>query len=175
MKIAVKYGLGIAVSIFVSNIILLDVIGIERDFIFRFSGFSPIIILGVGLFVSMKQNRSLTYNNEMNYAQGLYSGIVIGAFTALFLSVFNFIYYEFINPGFIERYINVNVLMMEKEKMSSKEITENVNALKLTFNPVRQLTSTFIVISIISVVFSAIFSTILRTKETFTQIFKKRE
>jgi hypothetical protein len=175
MKIAIKYGLGIAVSVFVSNVILLDIIGIESDFIFRYSGFAPIIFLGVGLFVSMKKTRVLVYNNEMNYAQGLYSGIVIGAFAALFLSVFNFMYYEFINTGFIERYINVNVLMMEKEKMTSKEIATNVETLKITFNPARQLTSTFIVISIISVVFSAIFSAILRTKETFTQIFKRQE
>jgi hypothetical protein len=175
MKIAVKYGLGIAVLIALVNSFFVDLFGIEYEFVRKFSGFTPFIVLATGLFFAMKKTKAEVYHNELNFGQAIYSGIVICAFAALFLGIINFIYFQFINKDYAEEVIKVAIPLMKQDKLTEEEISKQIEVIRNTYVPINQLTGTFVFILVSGVVFSAVFSAILRTKDTFTQIFKGKE
>ena len=175
MKIAVKYGLIIAIAIALGNSFFLDLFGIEYEFVRKFSGFVPVVFLAVGLFFAMKRTKKEMYHDKWNYGQAIYSGIVICAFTALFLGIINFMYFQFINPGYTEKAIRIAIPLMEKDKLDATAIDAQIKQMRDSYMPINQLTGTFVFVLIAGIVFSAIFSAILRTEDTFTQLFKPKE
>ncbi len=175
MKIALVYGFSTALVIALVNSFFFDLYGIEYEFVRTFSGFPPFIILAVGLFFAMKKTKKEVYLNDLNYGQAMYAGIVISAFTALGLGVINFFYYQFMNTSYAEEVIRIAVPEMNKNKFTTLQIAEQVAVIKDTYIPVNQLTGTFIVLLIAGIVFSAVISAVLRTKDTFTEIAKNKE
>jgi len=65
--------------------------------------------------------------------------------------------------------------MMQADKMSEKEIAEQLVQINETYKPVNQLTGTFVIMLVCGIVFSAIFGAILRTKDTFSLQSKDKE
>lgn len=175
MKIAILYGLCIAILIAIVNIFFTDVLGIGNEFVRKFSGFTPFIAMALGLFLAMRKTKAEVYANDWNFGQAIYSGIVISAFAALFLGIFNFLYFQFLNPGYAEEVLKVAMPLMEKDSLSKKEIDMQIEVIRNTYIPINQLTGTFVFILVCGVVFSAVFSSILRTKDTFTQLNKEKE
>ncbi len=175
MKIAITYGLVIAVIIAIVNSIFVDLFGIEYEFVRKYSGFFPFLILGTGLFQAMKKWKETVYAGDMNYGQAIYSGIVSAAFVALFCAIINFFYFQLINTNYAEEVIRIATPLMEQDKLTAAEIAENVDKIRDTYKPVNQLTGTFVIMLIAGVVFSAIFAALLRTKDTFTLTTKDKE
>ncbi|HSZ24630.1 MAG TPA: DUF4199 domain-containing protein [Cytophagaceae bacterium] len=175
MKIAIKYGFVIALVIALVTSFFVDLFGIEYEFVRSYSGFTPFLFLALGLFIAMRKTKKEVYKNEWNFGQAIYSGIVLSAFTALFLGIINFLYFQFINKNYAEKVIKLVVPLMEKDKLSADEIAKQLEAIRKTYIPINQLTGTFIFIMVAGVVFSAIYSSILRTKDTFTEIAKRKE
>jgi uncharacterized membrane protein YraQ (UPF0718 family) len=175
MKIAVMYGAATALVIALVNSFFVDLFGIGYEFVRSYSGFSPFIILGVGLYLGLKKTKETSYANELNYGQAIYSGIVIAAFIALFCGVINFFYFQFINTDYSEEVIKVAMPLMEKDKLKSDEIAVQLEKIRETYKPINQLTGTFVIMLIAGIVFSAIFSAFFRTKDTFNLAPKDKE
>jgi len=175
MKIAIKFGLGIAVLIALVNSFFIDLLGIENNFSRNYSGYSPFILTAIGLFIAMRKTKVEVYNNEWNFGQAIYSGIIISAFAAMFLGCFNFLYFQFINLDYVDKLIPTVQPLMIQDKLTPEDISKQIEIMKETYKPINQLTGTFVFMLITGVVFSAIFSSILRTRDTFTQIINKNE
>lgn len=175
MKIAITYGFVIALVITLVNSFFVDGFGIEHDFVRKYSGFSPFIIVGIGLFLAMKKAKGETYHNDLNFGQAIYTGIVVCAFIALFSAIFNFLYFQFINVNYADEVIRIATPLMQADKMSEKEIAEQIVQIKETYKPVNQLTGTFVIMLVIGIFFSAIYGAILRTKDTFSLQSKEKE
>lgn len=175
MKIAIKYGAVIALTIALVNSFFVDLFGIEYDFVRSYSGFFPFIILGVGLYLALKKTKETIYANDLNYGQAIYSGIVIAAFIALFCGVINFFYFQLINTNYAEEVINIALPIMKKDQLKPDEIAVQIEKIKDTYKPINQLTGTFVIMLIAGIVFSAIFGAFLRTKDTFHLQAKEKE
>jgi hypothetical protein len=170
MKTAIKYGAIIAAVIFIINSILIDFIGLQNQFVRMYSGYVPFVLFGLGLFWAMRKVKHQHYHNDLNYGQAIYSGIVLSAFIGLFMGILNFIYFQFLNPGYAEEILKIALPLMEADKIPVEEIEKEKEIIYETYKPINQLTATFVVLMIIGVAYSAVFSAFLRTKDTFTQI-----
>ena len=175
MKYNVIYGLYIALALIIVNTIFMDVIGVGNDFVRQFSGFSPFLILAIGLFLAMRKVKANVYRNLWNYGQAIYTGIVLTAFAALFLSIYNFFNFQFLNPDFANEIIGVTKPLMIQDKLSAAVIEKEISLIRESYLPINQIKGTFVLVLLVGVVFSAIYSSILRTQDTFTQITKPRE
>ncbi len=175
MKIPLKFGLLIAVVIAFVNIIQIDLIGIENKFVRENSDIFPALVLAVGLFIGMRTIRKITYDNQINYGQTLFSGILITLYVALFLTILNMFYFGFVNTGYAERLINVYLPLYQQMKLSPEVIAIQVQGMRDTYSISGQFKETFIVVGLIGVVLSTVFSSILRTKDSFTEILKNKE
>ncbi len=169
------YGVGIAVVIAIVNGIFLDFFGIKYEFVRSFSGFAPIIILAVGLFWGMTKTKKEIYNNDLNFGQAIYSGLVICFFTALCLGILNFLYFKYVNKNYADEVLSIAVPQMQKELKKQDEIATQITLIKDSYLPLNQLRGTFIFILVAGIAFSAIISALIRTKDTFTEITKKKE
>jgi hypothetical protein len=175
MKYNALYGFYIALALIVINTIFVDIIGVGNDFVRQFSGLSPFVILAIGLFIAMRKIKAVVYANQWNYGHAIYVGIVLTAFTALVLSVYNFLYFQYINPDFVNEIIAVTKPLMIKEKLSLAEMNKEIAIIRESYLPVKMFKGTITMILIAGIVFSSIYSSILRTQDAFTQITKPRE
>jgi hypothetical protein len=142
MKIALKYGFGIAVLIAIVNSICIDLIGIENKIVFNYSGYVPFIFLAIGLYLAMRLIKQEVYHNEWKYGQAIYNGIVTSAFAALFLGIFYYLYFQYLHPGHAEEMIRITMPLMEKDNLSQEEISQQISVIKSTYLPINQLTGT---------------------------------
>ncbi|HVD98794.1 MAG TPA: DUF4199 domain-containing protein [Cytophagaceae bacterium] len=175
MKIAIRFALILASAMFAANLIRFDLIGIEHAFIRNYSGMLPVLILIVGLYFGIRKNREVNYKGEMNYGQALYFGIILSAFAGLFLGILHMFYYQFINTSYADRVIKAYTPLFVEMKLKPQEIQTQIQGIRNTFKPMSQLTESFVITLLMGIVFTSVLSAFLRTKDTFTQIFKPKE
>ena len=175
MKIPLKAGLIIAVTIFIVNIIQIDLVGIEYKFIRENSDVFPALVLAIGLFVGMRMVRKISYENQITFGQTLFGGLLITLFVAVFLTILNMFYFGVLNTGYAERLIKVYTPLYIEMKLTPEIIAIQTKGMRDTYTVIGQLKETFIVIGLIGVVLSTVFSSILRTKDSFTEVLKKGE
>ncbi len=175
MKIKILFGVGIAVVIAMANSFFLDLFGIKYEFVRTYAGFAPLVIIAIGLFIGIKKIKAEQYNNEINFGQAIFSGITITLTTALCLAIINFFYFQYINTNYAEEVLSIAIPEMQKNNMDAKEIAKQIATTKENYLPANQLKGTFVFIMVCGIAFSAILSSLLRTRETFTEITKKKE
>jgi hypothetical protein len=175
MKIKLIYGISIAVAIVLVNSFFIDITGVESDSMRTLFVYSPLVILAIGLFLAMKKIKVKIYNSDLNFGQAIYSGISICIVVAFCYSILNFFYFEYINKSYAEEDLKKQISEIQKKYKDPKEIEENVAKAKEYALPKNGLIGSFVFILISGIAISAISSSILRTKDTFTEIAKKRE
>jgi hypothetical protein len=173
MKIAVIYGVGIAVVIALVNSFFVDIYGMDSDVVRTFLGFLPLVVLAAGLFMAMRKIKKRVYENNLTFGQAIYSGIVTCALAAVSLGVIYFFYYQFVNKNYADTVINMEVPKMEKSNYKPAQIALEIQKIKESYYPVNVLIGTTIFMLVSGIAISAIFSSILRTKDSFTEIVKR--
>jgi len=175
MKIQLKYGFIVAFIIAIVNIILCDLVGIENPFVRDFSGTIPVVIFAAGLFLGMREIRKKDYNNEINYGQAIFSGLAISILIALVLGFLNTLYYGLVNTGYAERVVSNFQAISKGLNLKPDVIALQIKDIRESYLPFNQFKGTLLFFSLIGIILSSIFSSILRTKDTFTQILKNKE
>ncbi len=174
IKIGITYGLFIAVVIALVNSFFVDIYGVESESVTSFLGFLPLLVLAVGLFVAMRKIRKEVHQNNLTFGQAIYSGIVVCAIAAVSLGVIYFFYYQLINKNYADKVISMEVPKMEKSNFKPTQIALEIAKIKESYYPINVLIGTTIFMLISGIAISAIFSSILRTKDTFTEIVKRK-
>ncbi len=111
----------------------------------------------------------------MNYGQALLSGITITLWAGLFLAIFNFVYFAFLNPGFAEEFIQVITPVMKSKNLKPVEIQKEIELIREGYKPQNMLLNTFVQSLIMGLIFSSVLSAFLRNRDTFTQIFTPKK
>jgi len=101
------------------------------------------ILLIIGIVYShVKFKKQFTY---MTYGQGLGLGVLVSLFGGLILSIFSFIYYNYVDNEFMARLSENSILWMENQGADSAQIEEQFKQNEESqSNPLGILSSTFI-------------------------------
>ena len=112
------------------------------------------------------QYRQQYMNNFMNYGKAFTSCFLTGLFAIILTSIFNFIFYSFIDPGVVQQMLDIaREKMLEKAPNMSDQQIETALAMQAKF-------MTPVALSIFGIIFGAIISTVV---SLLVAIFLKRE
>ena len=174
MKIRILYGAGIAVIIALVNSFFVDIYGTESTAIRTILGYLPLLVLAIGLFLSMRKAKKEIYKNDLTFGQAIYSGIIVCVVAAISLGVIYFFYYKFINTNYADKVISMEVPVMKKNNFTASQIDSETNKIRESYYPVNVLFGTIIFMLVAGIAISAIYSSIFRTKDTFTEVAKRK-
>lgn len=162
MKLYVTYGLLITLAsvIFTMTLFMLGYHS-ENVAMGQKIGWLGIIISIVGLALGMREYRNEAGQGAMSYGRGLGTGLLITLWTALFTSIFNVIYFKFINPGFSEAMVQFQLAEMEAKGMPANTIDQAEGMIRMFMStPMMVIMGAFMMVFsglIISLVLAAIF------------------
>lgn len=85
-------------------------------------GYLAIIILGACIYLFGKQYRDKVNQGTIKYGQAFTLGLLIGVFTAILLSFFSYIEVTFIDPGLIDKQLELIEQKMLEKGMSEEQV-----------------------------------------------------
>ena len=128
-----------------------------------------IIILGVFIFVAMRQTRKNLYStNGINYAQTFYVGILTSVFTGLIAGTFAYLYIQFIEPDFTAHLVTETTREMTKQHVAPADIQKNILEMKEVYTAKVQFMSLLVTTFFIGIISSSILSVFVRNRDTFS-------
>lgn len=101
------------------------------------------------------------HNGFMNYSEGLGIGSIMGVFSGLLGTIFNFIYMKFIDPGYMSRLMeSTRTKMEEKGGISDEQIDQAVSMMQkfssggwmVLFGVLASLLSGFLIALVVSAI-----------------------
>ncbi|MCX6951077.1 MAG: DUF4199 domain-containing protein [Verrucomicrobia bacterium] len=96
------------------------------------------------LYLGLKARRAeVPPTEEFGYGRALGNGVMIVLFGSLFSTVTNFIYFQFINPGFADLIIRAQSLKMEEKGMPGAQIEQMEKMMQFMLRPGMQTVSGF--------------------------------
>jgi len=129
------------------------------------------LIIAVPLYVGLLNIRKTKYENEMNFSQSFYIGILISVLSAVFTFILlvAFESMDILIPSLLEDYKNSSLVYAHTLPAAEmKAFNEQIDgALKQPYNVAQQ---NFILVLLISAFSSTIISLFVRNKDTFNEI-----
>jgi len=161
---SVVYGLVTGgVLILLSLIINLFNIGPKNPLVY----FSYLILLA-GIIWGSKEYRDKIKGGFISYGNSLLSGFLIGMFAALISAIFTFIYVKFIDPGIVNKWLEIaEQTMTEKNpNMPQEQIDTAMTITEKFMKPGWMLITGFIGQTFISFILSLIVSIFIKKEDT---------
>jgi len=143
MNTATKYG----------NYCALFCIGIIM--VLHFAGVQPLIFMGMStfltfivdlifIFISIRSTRLKDYNGFIDFKNAAKAGLTTIIISTILVSFFIYLYYAFINPGFIDKFLpNYESWMKVHSKKSAEEMKEMLTTISTGFTPISAAWGTF--------------------------------
>lgn len=165
MKVSVKYGIyiGIASAIWMY---LEYVLGFHRSAIGQFTGFLAVVLLILGVFFSIKTTRDRENSGVISMKDAIKSGTISSLVASIIIAVSTFIYYQFVNPGFIEYWIPLIEKQLREKQVNENDIRAKITTLKDVYKPLSQTYKSFLATLMIGTVTSMLFSFFLKRHST---------
>jgi len=95
---AVNYGVILGIVLIIADL-LFYMFDVSRDSIFRYLNFALII---AGLIIGILNYRNNINGGYITYGQSLVSGVLIGLFASVIVSIYTIIFFKFIDPCMID-------------------------------------------------------------------------
>lgn len=129
-----------------------------------------ILIIGVFIFLSLKEFRSNVNQGELRFYHGMSIGFIVYLFTAVGFSLFYFAFINWIEPGFLEQYIKLaqEDLILRKDMIITALSEESYNEQYLMIDQTTSgvlILDAFIKRLFIGLIITPIFSVVLRTHQ----------
>lgn len=97
------------------------------------------------LYLGLKARREEVPPTEaFGYGRAFGNGVMIVLFSSLFGIVTNFVYFQFINPGFADLLIRAESLKLEEKGMSGAQIEQVEKVMRFMLSPGLQTVSGFV-------------------------------
>lgn len=124
-------------------------------------GWLGIIISVVGIALGMREYRNEVGQGVMSYGRGLGTGMLITLWSTLFSSIFNVVYFKFINPNFSEMMLQFQLAEMEAKGIPAANIDQAEGMIRMfTSAPMMTIFGTLAMVFggfVVSLVLAAIF------------------
>jgi Protein of unknown function (DUF4199) len=128
-----------------------------------------ILILGVFIFIAMRQARRSLYNQlGINYAQTLYVGVCTAVVTGFLTGIFAFCYIQYVEPNLGDLMVVEATEGMMKQKIPAKDIQEMTVKFKNSYTPGNQLMTMLIFTTVLGIISSALLAIFVRNRDTFS-------
>lgn len=166
VRMGITYGVLSAIGIAIYST-LEFAIGLHGKYISvgQYVGYLRYVILFFGLFLGIQKVRDMRENREISFSQGLWVGVLISLVTGAIVTIYEALYLEFINPGFLDTYIQFTVDELRKAGASAEAVNQAFQEAQIWKSAWIQWTFYLIETSVVGFVFSLILVPLLRKKK----------
>lgn len=158
MKIALKYGVIIGISIafweMINYFFLFQYISGKINF------FIDLFILVIFIRKGIADIKIIKYNGLITFGNASLAGIQITIIASVLLASITFGYFSIGNKNYENFYITETIKVMKEHKMQGQKDT--IDKLTISFKPINQTKSAFVITLLIGTVVSFIFGMIFR-------------
>ena len=105
----------------------------------EYTTYFVVIIPFITLYLGIKEKRDKIYNGRISLRQGVRTGLMISLIGTVIVAVYLIIYFNSINPNFLDLSIAYQKSKLMSRGRTAEEITTEMDRLKFMFNFVNQL------------------------------------
>ena len=173
MKVYVKYGLWTGICSGLWGLISFTVVGwlntaafhgtIPATQIRSYSGLFSLLILGLGIYVGLKQARARN-SDTLSYGQAVKTGVLIAVITAILGALFAWLYCTVLNPGYTDFMVRDVGQSLTAAGKSPTEINQAMESARKEFSTGGQVAQALIGQAVVGTVLTLLIGLILRTK-----------
>ena len=161
-----SYGILVIIALFVINWFITD--GERGNFeTGEVVGWTGILLSVIFVYFGLRYYRDHQNGGVLTFGEGMKLGLLIILLPSLAFGVFNFIYVQFIDPGFLDAYYNYEV---EKIKASTSgadldnKLAQMAEDKKFFENPIVPFVAMFLSVFLVGVIVTIISALLLRRK-----------
>jgi uncharacterized protein YybS (DUF2232 family) len=167
MKTYLLYGFGMAAAGFLLQLVLF-VLGLHSD-VSKFSeaqwigGLLGLVIAIAAIVLGTQAKRELLPEGSgFSYGQAVGVGVMISLFSGILGSVLNYVYVSFINTGFTEIVVQVQLAKAQAKGMDSDQLDQLEKGVRFMTSPVPQAVVGFIFVMFFGTVLSLVTAAFLK-------------
>lgn len=149
MKTSLLYGAMMAIASAVLTLLLFflgfhsDPAKMQSAQLIGLAGTIAIVVSGLVLGIRARR-ADWPIEKRFGYGQALVSGILLGVFATLFMSVFQMLYTTLINPGFLDVIMQQQTAKLEASGMPSEQVDKALGIMRMMLSPAAQFIVGFI-------------------------------
>ena len=166
MNSAIKWGL-ISGGVSGSWMFIQILFKLYKTNIGLYSGYIFIVLLLFSIYMGIKESRDKEFEGKMLITDALKKGLAVCSVNAIILGLFTYVYWANPNAEFIDYLIERSKELMIKHGDSSAKIEQELDNIRVSLQPMRQVTQT-IFGSMILGLFASILFSLLLTRKSFT-------
>ena len=165
MKPEIKYGLlaGGGVCLWTTLEYLLG-FHTTRPAIGEYSGYFSTVIPLVAVFILLQRKQAAAYDGRLTLAQGINSGIATSFLAALVVCTFLFAYNRFINPNWLDGFLDWKVAQLRVQGVAEVAIRKEIVSYRQANSPIGLVAITLCGMPLIGAVFSLALTLALRLR-----------
>ena len=138
--------------------------GFHGSKIGKYLGFAALIFTILGIYFGMRAYRQHTRAGEMTYWQGVMAGVFLSLFAGVITALFNYVYFAYINPGFVEYMVDLNRQTLVQHGATDVQVQSNAIVTREIYQPIPQALRTLGGYLATGSLFSLIIAGILKTR-----------
>ena len=139
MRTPILYGLFMALAFFLVTLVLF-LAGAESDpghmTAARVVGSLLDLAIAIGFIVAGIRSRRRAAPAPFTYGQAFGAGFLVQLFSSLFGLVTTYVFYTFINPGFIDKVVQMNLDKMADRGLSPEQMDRSEKMIRMFSNPI---------------------------------------
>lgn len=120
---------------------------------------ASVIILVLGI---KARRAELPLSEPFGYGRALGAGVMVIMFAAFFGIIFNYVYFQFINPGFADLMVQVRAEQMEAKNMSATQIEQMERFTRMMMKPAVMAIGGFVQSMFVGTIIALITASFLR-------------
>jgi hypothetical protein len=125
-------------------------------------GYLNYLIIAVCIFLFSKNYRDKELNGFITFGQSLGYGLLMGLFSSILLAIFTFIMYKIIDPGLVEKLIDIARDQALKKGATEEQFEMGMKYVKFFVSPTFIAIMTVIGNTVVSLIISLIVSAIVK-------------
>jgi uncharacterized membrane protein (DUF485 family) len=156
---------GIITGLVISGWMYLEFLaGFHGSEVGGYTGFAALLFTILGIYFGIRSYRNRVMAGKINFWQGVLAGVVISVFAGLITAVFTFVYFRYINPGFVDFMVNIKREALEQQGASDVQIQSSEIITRESLQPLTQALRAFGGYLAAGSLFSLIIAGLLKTK-----------
>ena len=130
----------------------------------NYTGFIAILFVFFGLFFAIRQTREKEFGGYIDYKTAVKAGMKATLCLSVIIALFTYIYYEFVNPGFVNYLTEVSEKYWKEMNYSEKDIQTSLTKLREAYEPSNQIQKALFLNLVMGMIISLVFSLFLKRK-----------
>lgn len=157
-----KYGLFSSFLLFIWMIIEYTLLIPNYLQLGSYFGLVAVLIPVAGIYYGIKENKLKSHFGYITFNEAFKTGMIITAIISIMMMLFVYVYYEYINPEFVNYIVAETQKMMLENKASREEINVAVTIVRYDYSLIVQIIKQVLYILVGGTLTSLIFSALLK-------------